>query len=155
MNNEQHNKKVWKDLRKFKNRTITVAVRKYALELERLVSEKIDAMGISDTGDLRKSIKQEVFIQAQKWVIRVGSNMEYAVYVHEGTRPHWPPKSAIDGWVRRKLGLRGVELETTSYLIRRKISKEGTKEKPFMQLVFDQEKHKAAEKIARYAQGLM
>jgi hypothetical protein len=87
--------------------------------------------------------------------VRVGANIKYAVFVHEGTRPHFPPAEPIKKWAYKKLGLRGQELDSATYLIQRKISKKGTKAQPFMKIVFDQEKYKAAEKIAKYARGLM
>jgi hypothetical protein len=155
MSNDKHNDKTWLELRKYKNTVITVAVRKYALELERLVVQQINKMGISTGGDLKKSIRHEVFIQGQKWVVRVGSNIKYAVFVHEGTRPHFPPSAPIKKWAYKKLGLRGQELDNATYLIQRKISKEGTEAQPFMKIVFEQEKHKAAKKIAKYARGLL
>lgn len=40
-----------------------------------------------DTGRLRASIKIKVFTTAQRTAgVRVGTNVEYAIYVHEGTR---------------------------------------------------------------------
>jgi len=47
----------------------------------------------------------------------------YAVYVHEGTRPHYPPLSAIKGWADRH----GV----SPFLVQRSIARKGTKAKPF------------------------
>ena len=39
-----------------------------------------------DTGRLRASISVGEQIQDGRWVIRVFTNVEYAIYVHEGTR---------------------------------------------------------------------
>lgn len=39
-----------------------------------------------DTGRLRSSIAIAVLPQEGTWVGRVGTNVDYAIYVHEGTR---------------------------------------------------------------------
>lgn len=39
-----------------------------------------------DTGRLRASVSVEQFIRGGVIVTRIGSNVEYAIYVHEGTR---------------------------------------------------------------------
>ncbi|TXH07873.1 MAG: hypothetical protein E6R04_11900 [Spirochaetes bacterium] len=47
----------------------------------------------------------------------------YAVFVHEGTRPHFPPLDDIKPWADRH----GIP----PFLVARAISKKGTKGKPF------------------------
>lgn len=47
----------------------------------------------------------------------------YSSYVHDGTKPHFPPISAIEGWANRH----GIE----PFLVARAISKKGTKAVPF------------------------
>lgn len=49
----------------------------------------------------------------------------YAVYVHEGTTPHWPPPGALAGWAQRH----GIP----EFLVRRSIGTKGTKAQPFFQ----------------------
>lgn len=39
-----------------------------------------------DTGTLLTSIQVETIVQGAKVVVRVGTNVDYAIYVHEGTR---------------------------------------------------------------------
>lgn len=56
----------------------------------------------SDTGRLAGSISGKIDIKAAQIVIEVLSNMSYDVYVHEGTRPHYPDLQAILAWVKRK-----------------------------------------------------
>jgi hypothetical protein len=51
----------------------------------------------------------------------------YSNYVEFGRRPgKWPPHGPILLWVIRKLGLEGQAAEDATFLIRRKIGKEGT-----------------------------
>lgn len=79
---------------------------------------------------------------------------EYGIYVEKGTRPHWPPTEPILEWVRKKganrmgfthlYGTRksgatypkrsmgaNAEFSSLAYLVRRKISRVGTKPHPF------------------------
>lgn len=51
----------------------------------------------------------------------------YAPFVEEDTRPHWPPRAAMEYWVQRVLRVPNVR--QVAYLISRKISRVGTKGK--------------------------
>ena len=52
----------------------------------------------------------------------------YGLFVEVGTRPHFPPPGALDGWVRRRLGISGDrEVREVAFLIGRKISRQGTR----------------------------
>ena len=53
-----------------------------------------------------------------KWV-KIGSNLEYIEALEKGTRPHWPPISALQPWARRH----GIP----AFLVARAISQRGTK----------------------------
>ncbi len=130
------------------NASLYPALLSYALEIRALIIKKIDEEKINFSGDLRKSITAEVNKEVGAYVIKVGSNMEYAPFVHEGTKPHWTPKEPIQKWVRLKLGIKGKkELKKVTFLVQRKIAKVGTKKRPFLRLVFEQEKSKAVKKI--------
>jgi hypothetical protein len=53
-----------------------------------------------DTGDL----KNNVYTRRPAWNRRtVAWASKHAVFVHFGTRPHWPPLAPILAWVRRNL----------------------------------------------------
>ena len=57
----------------------------------------------------------------------------YGLFVEVGTRPHWPPPEALEGWVRR-LGITGDrEVREVAFLIGRKISRVGTKGHLFLE----------------------
>lgn len=49
----------------------------------------------------------------------------YALFVHEGTRPHWPPIQALEGWAKRH----GFP---NAYLVAKAIAMHGTKGTPFL-----------------------
>jgi len=88
-----------------------------------------------DTGLLRGHIGYEVDVQSvDEWVARVGveksGNQDtYALYVHEGTRPHRAPFEAIKAWAERKS--RGGK-DFQWFPIWLKIAREGTEPKPFV-----------------------
>ncbi len=54
-----------------------------------------------DTGRLRGSITHSIAPDPIPLWAKVGTNVEYAPFVEEGTRPHWPPIEAIKPWARR------------------------------------------------------
>jgi HK97 gp10 family phage protein len=97
-----------------------------------------------DTGRLRSSIVPEIRARERSVTGIVGSNVMYAPYVEFGTRPHWPPRSALEVWARRH--------GTTAYLVARAISRRGTKAVRFLQrAVEDNERriHQVFERAGR------
>ena len=59
---------------------------------------------------------------------------DYGIYVHEGTRPHWPPFDAIDPWAKRH----GIP----TFLVQRAIARKGTKAVPFLKDAVTKNKNK-------------
>ena len=79
-----------------------------------------------DTGRLRSNIIYRVFFGTAV----ISPNVDYAVYVHEGTRPHSMPFNAVEPWARRK----GIPAGAVWQSIRHK----GTKGNPFMRRAAEQ-----------------
>ena len=78
-----------------------------------------------DTGRLRASV---VTIQSLTRV-SVGPTVSYAPFVEFGTRPHWPPRGALQPWARRH-GFPAGPLG--DFIVRRAIALRGTKAQPFV-----------------------
>lgn len=78
----------------------------------------------SDTGRLRSSIQTKISLGG--FSADVFSDANYAMAVEKGSRPHFPPVTALEGWARRH-GMEGME-----FLIARAIAKKGTKPQPFL-----------------------
>lgn len=150
----------------------------------RIVMEKMqgDAVRVIDntkplpvaTGELRKNIRYEIIKDAARitGVLGVGANVPYAIFVHEGSRPHWPPQLPLRQWVIKK-GLvssgkqkvttgflrsnfgkqRGTDavaaINNIAFLIARKISKHGTRAIPFLRLAFNQNAAFAAAEFSK------
>ena len=88
-----------------------------------------------DTGVLVNRID----VEAQPLKVIVASKANYSVYVHEGTKPHYPPIDKIKGWSKRH----GIN----PYLVARGISKNGTKANPFMKDALEESTSYAEDKL--------
>lgn len=90
---------------------------------------------IGSTGDLRKRIHVEQGHRAGIISTVVKPGVHYAVFVHEGTRPHWAPLAPLETWVRRKLRIKGdSEVTGVAKQIQYKISQKGTRKFPFFRI---------------------
>lgn len=83
------------------------------------------------SGDLLRSVSTEVEVKGTTYTVWINL-ADYWEYVENDTKPHWPPKAAIDRWIFIKPVLphgspKPPSPEQLSFLIRRKIAKEGTK----------------------------
>lgn len=78
-----------------------------------------------DSGKLQQSIKMEY----TPIEVSITPDIEYAKWVVSGTRPHTPPRGALEAWARRH----GVP----AVMVQRAISKRGTKPNPFVQRTRD------------------
>jgi HK97 gp10 family phage protein len=78
-----------------------------------------------DTGRLRNSIVSGV----RHLTAVVEAKVKYAPFVEFGTRPHWPPISALQLWARRH----GFPARGGAFLVARSIAQTGTKAQPFME----------------------
>ncbi len=78
----------------------------------------------TSTQRLIRSMSHKVIRRGFDSMGRVGTNVEYAVYVEKGTKPHFPPVDALARWAKQ----RGVN----PYVIARSISIKGTKPHPFL-----------------------
>lgn len=141
-----------------------------ALKLEAETVDVIDENDIRSEGSLRKSISSETLNRSTNatlsYLIKVFGNVNYSVFVHEGTRPHFPPIEPIMRWVKNKgIGQQfyikskraiatkrkavktksGVsekryssEVRSVAYAIAKSISKKGTRGKKFFELALAQ-----------------
>jgi len=82
-------------------------------------------VGGVDTGRLRASLTPEIRKMANEKIGVVGSNVLYSPYQEFGTRPFWPPLSALETWARRH--------GTTAYVVARAIARRGIKGKFYLQ----------------------
>lgn len=102
------------------------------------LKNKLKANDSYASGDLVNSIRGVVKKNGKYIVISIQLE-DYWKYIENGTKPHWPPVDAIKKWISVKpilpRPLKSGKLPTDNqlaYLIGRKISKVGTKAKPFL-----------------------
>lgn len=101
------------------------------------VREDLAQQNINASSKLSKSLKS-VVKQKGKWIEISISLEDYWKYIEYGTRPHFPPIQAIRKWIdvkpvlprpmKGKLPTR----DQLAFLIARKISRVGTRPKPFL-----------------------
>ena len=115
--------------------TIQDLINQFVLTLKDTIANN----GSNASGKLSQSIKGKVK-QNGKWLEVSISLEDYWKYIEYGTRPHFPPINAIKQWIKVKpilpRPLSNGKLPTTNqlaFLIGRKISKVGTKPRPFLQ----------------------
>lgn len=116
------------------------ALRESLLLLEREVVLEIERDNLQVSGDLKNSIVSDVDIKTL--TATLGSNQKHAIYVHEGTKPHWAPLNAIRTWVVMKTGLKGDEADKRAKQVWLGIAKKGTKPHPFFTRAIEKWQHK-------------
>lgn len=103
---------------------------RYRMVLKRNILENDNVA----TGDLFASIFTDIEIDGNVFKVEVEA-MDYIKYLENGTKPHWPPPTAMLKWVRAKKlptrnqfpGDKSLPTEKQlAYLVGRKISEEGT-----------------------------
>lgn len=101
------------------------------------VREDLAQQNINASSKLSKSLKS-VVKQKGKWIEISISLEDYWKYVEYGTRPHFPPIQAIRKWIDVKPVLprpmkgKLPTPDQLAFLIARKISRVGTRPKPFL-----------------------
>lgn len=91
-----------------------------------LIWQKSIETAPASIGVLRKSIMRDLYPTYSK----IYPTVQYGLYVHEGTRPHWPPLSEIKsgGSIYRWAQKKGIP----PFLVAKAIAKKGTKAQPWM-----------------------
>lgn len=109
---------------RFKQAPVIVATRlNDALNKSTLIAQReIRKETPVDRNRLRNSVVTQ---QLARFAFSVGTNVKYAIYVHEGTKPHRAPYDPIKAWAKR----RGIP----AYPVWLKISQKGTKANPFFE----------------------
>lgn len=112
---------------------VAEVLERYGAEFIELYKLNLVASGRPASGKLADSLSYRVSLDGRTFAVDI-SLLEYWKYIENGTRPHFPPISAIRDWIRVKPVLprpmQNGKLPTESqlaFLIARKISREGTK----------------------------
>ena len=111
---------------------LLAVLQELADEVKRTYKDKLELHDRIASGDLIRSVQTEVEIKGTTYSV-VMELADYWKFVEIDTRPHWPPKDAIDRWIFIKPVIprpdgngRIPTPAQLSYLIRRKIAEDGT-----------------------------
>lgn len=98
-------------------------------EAGQYVWQKVIEKTPASTGTLKKSIRRDLY----PTYAQIYPSIQYGLYVHEGTQPHWPPLAEIrpGGSIYRWAQKKGIP----PFLVARAIAAHGTKPQPWMQEV--------------------
>lgn len=111
--------------------SLTVAMNRIVIFGES-VSKRLVA---KDTRNLARSITHRVESSVGRIRGIWGTSVFYGPYVEKGTRPHFPPPSALAGWARRH--------GANPFAVARGIAKHGTRAQPFIKPALEQTRGKA------------
>ncbi len=104
------------------------------------VKQRITKMKKVDQGELRKSISYETRRNGPRNELKVGPSAKHAIFIHEGTKPHWAPLGSLLLWAKRvKPKLTPVERTFFAKRVQFKIARYGTEAHPFLAEVFEEE----------------
>ena len=111
---------------------VAEVLERYGAEFIELYKLNLVQSGRPASGKLAESLSYHVNLGTNVYAVDI-SLLEYWKYIENGTRPHFPPVSAIREWIRVKpvipRPLENGKLPTESqlaFLIARKISRVGT-----------------------------
>lgn len=98
-----------------------------------LVQREAKPLTPVDRGTLRRSITTEVDSRSPiPQYALIGTNVAYALYVHEGRKPgKYPPAGPIAAWIKRK------QLNVPTFTVQRAIARRGIEAKPFLKDGFE------------------
>ena len=99
---------------------IEIPLRNFLLKSAFAVEGKAKEFAPVDTGRLRASITSRI----EETKATIAPTVHYGAHVEFGTRPHFPPPSALEPWARRH----GMN----AFAVARAISRRGTRRHPYM-----------------------
>ena len=103
-----------------------------AKDIEENYKDQLELHDRIASGDLLASVHTDIEVNGTTYTVWLNL-ADYWKFVEYGTKPHWPPKAAIDRWIRIKPVIPRPDKnghiptpEQLSFLIRRKIAEVGT-----------------------------
>ncbi len=111
--------------------------------------QKISRENVSvNQGLLRQSIISTKNFAPDELEVEVGPTAFYGPFIEFGTRPHFPPVEPLERWAQLH-GMAGA-----GFAIAKKISREGTKPKPYLIPAFNKVAPKVFKKLNQVIQGI-
>lgn len=104
----------------------------FGVEVRNLYQDNLVRSDALASGALLNTAESRVVVDGREFLVQL-SLQDYWKYLEYGTRPHWPPTSALLRWIRVKPVVprpdsrgRIPSEKSLAYLIGRKIAREGT-----------------------------
>ncbi len=111
--------------------------------------QKIARENVSvDQGQLRQSIISTNFTAKDGFGAEIGPTVKHGPFIEFGTKPHFPSVEALERWAEMN-GMAGA-----GYAIAKKISKVGTKEKPYLVPAFNKVAPKVLKSLEKILKGI-
>lgn len=107
-------------------------------------------VGAVDTNELIQGMHYEYKRGASFQSVTIRPNDEadkYAIYVEEGTRPHWPPRDALQGWADRH--------NIPVFLVQRAIARKGTEPRKMFERTFEDVDKETNNELRRLVNNIM
>lgn len=116
----------------FQPSRVLAILQELAKDIEENYKEHLEQHDRVASGDLLRSISTDIEVNGTTYTVWLNL-ADYWKYVEYDTKPHWPPKAAIDRWIFIKPVIPRPDSkghiptpEQLSFLIRRKIAEDGT-----------------------------
>lgn len=106
-----------------KKRKVIGEVYASGVDVQQAAKDKLKENRSWDLGFLANSIIVDLSID--KMIAEVGPTAAHGIYVEFGTKPHFPPLDALEGWARRH----GID---SAWPIAKAISERGLPAKPYL-----------------------
>ncbi len=117
------------------------SLNKFNKETVRELQREIDRTAIRIHKDARQAapvdrgiLRARIMFTKGRLAALVWSQAKYSLDVEQGQKPgRWPNKADLEGWVKRKINPPRKRLKSITYLVGRKIYKQGTKAQPYFE----------------------
>ena len=117
---------------------IEVSLTDVALDIERDVVLWLEQNDHNVSGWLRNDVTSKVDMFPDRGVASIGNQVDYSLWFHEGTKPHWAPIGPLRNWVLQKFGGSAEEVDRIAKMVQRSIARKGTKAHPYLKEVAQQ-----------------
>ena len=108
------------------------------IDIQRDAKEQLYDMGAWDLGNAANSIM--VDLEDQGFTAKIEVQAPYGIYIEYGSRPHFPPPDALEGWAKRH----GFD---SAWPICKAIAKRGLPARPFLVPAFLTERDKFFDRL--------
>mgnify|MGYP001583453881 CR=1 FL=1 len=135
-------------MKKLDNKTLLAApIRQFFQQSSHIVKRRTKELTPVDIGRLKASFSHIIDSSPVPLWALIGSDVFYAPFVEAGTKPHFPPTSALKRWAR-------VHHFSNVFLLCLTIARRGTKARRMLQRGFEESKGKINELLKQMGDNI-